>query len=143
MNDCALCGSLSSERTACEIAYEDDLVFCKVNKFPVNEWHVMVLPRRHVETLEDVTAEELSAMFALINKLTNALMLSVEGKSPLLAMHFGKNKSQKHVHFHITSTDHGFRYYYSLAHGKKEYEEASAEELENMHDRVRALLEEK
>jgi diadenosine tetraphosphate (Ap4A) HIT family hydrolase len=49
-----------------KIAYENELAFAIYDAFPVNKGHMLILPKRHVESYFDLNADEKSAIQRLL-----------------------------------------------------------------------------
>lgn len=67
MTDCVFCNIAPAD-----IIAENDLAFAFFDRFPVNNGHVLIVPRRHVATYFDASEEELDAI--------NRLLVAVKGK---------------------------------------------------------------
>jgi histidine triad (HIT) family protein len=65
-DDCIFCkivnGTIPSSRV-----YEDDDVMAFDDIHPMAPVHVIIIPKRHIETLMDVTADNMKAVSSLIN----------------------------------------------------------------------------
>ena len=61
---------------------------------------LVVVPRRHVEALDELTAEELAALGPLFGDLTRALR-AVTGCTKTYVALFAELKGFAHVHFHV------------------------------------------
>ncbi len=57
MNNCIFCSMPQSE-----IIAENELAKAFYDQFPVNQGHVLIVPKRHVETLFEATQEEMQAI---------------------------------------------------------------------------------
>ncbi|NLT42477.1 MAG: HIT domain-containing protein [Anaerolineae bacterium] len=71
---CALCNALAEP---CEdlslVAHRGEHAFVVMNRYPYNNGHVMVVPNRHVSTLELLDDEELLSVMKLANLSVAAL----------------------------------------------------------------------
>jgi len=88
--------------------YESSHVLGLFNYRPVLEGHVLILPKRHVERLEDLTTEEFIEIKEAITKIHTAAK-NVYGKNDyLLIIQNGKDAGQTvpHVHFHLIPRGH-------------------------------------
>ncbi|MGB4216863.1 MAG: HIT domain-containing protein, partial [Thermacetogeniaceae bacterium] len=61
MSHCIFC-NIPSE----QIIAENDLAVALYDKYPVNRGHVLVVPKRHVETYFEATLEEMDAITRLV-----------------------------------------------------------------------------
>jgi ATP adenylyltransferase len=83
----------------------DRLVFLIMNRYPYNNGHVLVAPRRHVATLSLTTSEERAALMDLTAKATEAIgdLMKPDG------FNIGVNQGRiagagiaEHLHIHVT-----------------------------------------
>ena len=93
--ECQLC-DLSIHR----LVYQDDLCYAMVNLEPLKDYHLMVLPKRHVTRLQDLKAKESQAILKLLGRL-GKVMPEIYSEDPVIFMNLGKHSSQPHIHFHI------------------------------------------
>ena len=85
-----------------QVFCEDSLVYGLYTHRPVVPAHFLVIPKRHVERLEELTQEELLQIHALLNKIHN-LSQKVFGTEPyFIHQKNGKEVGQSvpHLHFH-------------------------------------------
>jgi ATP adenylyltransferase len=86
------------------IVHRGELCFAILNAYPYNNGHLMVAPFRHVPSIEDLEAEELSELMALSQRSLAALR---EGYGPdgfNLGINQGKIAGagvEDHVHLHV------------------------------------------
>lgn len=102
MSDCIFCkiikGSIPSSRI-----YENNSTYAFLDINPASKGHVLVIPKRHVEDLADITHEELTDLFQAINKISRALPKAIDNTGYNLLLNSGKDAGQiiSHIHFHI------------------------------------------
>jgi diadenosine tetraphosphate (Ap4A) HIT family hydrolase len=94
---CQLCDAIKEDF---RVILKDSYAFSIVNIEPVKRFHFMVLPIRHVDSLDKLSGDELKSMFGFLDKLERAI-IRASGESPLIWMHRGKHPSQPHLHIHI------------------------------------------
>lgn len=72
---CVLCRILASDEPATDtyVLSRDDTCAAVLNAYPYTSGHLMVLPLRHVGELEDLRAEESTALWALLTDAVRAL----------------------------------------------------------------------
>jgi histidine triad (HIT) family protein len=96
MNDCIFCKIAKKEIPSSKI-YEDDnfLVFLDIQ--PVSDGHLLIIPKKHVEWMQDVDDETIAGIF----KLTKKIMLAVKkgiGCDYVQVSVVGKDVPHFHVH---------------------------------------------
>jgi len=67
-SDCLFCSIDESS-----IIIENELAFCMYDKFPVTEYHILIIPKRHVSNYFDLFQPELNAINQLIQKTKKLL----------------------------------------------------------------------
>lgn len=83
--------------------YEGTEIHALVNFKPQLQGHSLIIPKRHVERLEELSASELLEMHAFIRRLSAAFHVAYEAPDFFLALQNGKKAGQTvpHVHFHV------------------------------------------
>ena len=104
VEDCIFCKIIRKEIPA-SIVYEDDMVVAFKDINPVAKIHIIVIPKKHIESLEKVDIEKDSKYIIAI---TNAIQivtreLKIEEEGYRVVTNISKNAGQevKHIHCHI------------------------------------------
>jgi ATP adenylyltransferase len=77
--------------------------FVILNKYPYTNGHVMVVPRRHTERIEDLSREEFVALHELLHETTAALREAYEPHGMNVGMNMGRAGGagiDEHIHYH-------------------------------------------
>lgn len=93
---CVFC-SLTADR----ILLENELAIAILDGFPLSNGHTLIIPRRHVASFFDVTTEERTALFSLLEQAKNRL---VEDENPAgfnVGINDGSAAGQTVPHLHI------------------------------------------
>ena len=69
MDDCVFCNFQDKG----VIVYEDEKCFCAVSLNPINKYHLMVIPKEHLENFVDLPDELISHLFIVAKKISLAL----------------------------------------------------------------------
>lgn len=75
MDDCVFCKIIKGEIPS-EKVYEDEDVIAFKDINPVTPIHILVIPKKHIATLLDVTEEDshlISKLFVAINKIAKQI----------------------------------------------------------------------
>lgn len=103
MADCVFCKLISGEIPSNPIHEDDDFVgFVDVN--PQAPTHLLLCPRKHIETVLDLTdqdAELLGRMFLVANDLARKHGLADDGFRYVLNCKAAGGQSVYHIHLHI------------------------------------------
>ncbi|GAW90947.1 HIT family protein [Calderihabitans maritimus] len=98
MDSCIFCSEPETE-----IVAENDLARAFYDKYPVNEGHVLIVPKRHVETLFEATLEELDAINRLLFKVKDKLDKKFNPDGYNVGVNVGRAAGQTifHLHYHV------------------------------------------
>jgi ATP adenylyltransferase len=86
------------------IPYRGRKVFVILNRYPYNSGHVMVVPCRHIGSLNRLTDEEAAEFFDLTRKTVEVLKAVLKPDSFNIGMNLGKGSGAGipgHLHMHI------------------------------------------
>jgi len=75
-----------------------------LNRYPYNNGHVLVAPRRHVANLWDLSSEELRELFSLVSLGARTLAMEYRTEGMNIGMNLGKAAGAGiagHLHVHI------------------------------------------
>ncbi len=98
MQSCIFC-----ERPETEIIAENKLALVFFDKYPVNRGHVLVVPKRHVETLFNADWQEVIAINKLIFEVKDILQSRFNPDGFNIGVNVGQAAGQTifHLHYHI------------------------------------------
>jgi histidine triad (HIT) family protein len=97
---CVFCAIVAGEQPAAVVLDEDDvLAFLDVR--PVFPGHVLVVPRRHHETLPDLPAEQLPILFGAAQRVAAAVLPALGADGSFVAMNNTVSQSVPHLHVHV------------------------------------------
>lgn len=88
----------------CEIdkyVLENELAYAIYDKFPVNNGHLLFIPKRHVSNFFDITTEERIALFELVDKGKLLLDKKYAPNGYNLGVNIGEYAGQSVMHVHI------------------------------------------
>jgi len=103
VTDCLFCKMASGEIQP-DIVYEDDeiLAFNDIN--PQAPTHVLVIPKRHIPTVNDMEAgdaELVGRLFLVAKKIAADRGFADEGYRSLVNCNAGAGQTVFHVHLHV------------------------------------------
>jgi histidine triad (HIT) family protein len=104
--NCPFCDRSIIERQA---VYRENGCIALLDYKPDIKGHVLIIPERHVERFEDLTADELIAMHKMIAKVDRAERSIFGSTGYVLVQKNGIEAGQSvpHVHFHYLKMSHG------------------------------------
>jgi ATP adenylyltransferase len=101
---CIFCEKLKKKKDKENlILYQNQYAFVMMNKFPYNNGHVMVVPKRHCHDLEELSDYELRELFHLLKASTQILKSSLRPHGFNIGINIGRagGAGEEHIHFHI------------------------------------------
>ncbi len=96
-----------------KIVWKDNEFMVLMNIYPYNTGHLQVVPRRHVESLEELSQSEYNKLWEIVLKCVELLKRVLNPKGFNIGMNLGEHAgaSIKHLHVHIVprfERDFGF-----------------------------------
>ena len=89
--------------------YEDDFVYALYTHKPIIPSHFLIIPKRHVERLEELTDEEMLTIFHTLDKVQKASSKVFHTVSYFIHQKNGIEVGQSvpHLHFHLIGKEEG------------------------------------
>lgn len=102
MSDCIFC-KIANKEIPSEIVYEDDLIAAFKDATPMAPVHVLMVPKKHISSLDDLKDEDASLMAHMMLKIKEiAKMLGLEnGYRAVINCGDDGQQTVKHLHIHI------------------------------------------
>ena len=99
---CIFCDILDGTRNG-YVVYEDKDHIAFLDKYPIDDGHTLVIPRKHYEKITDMDSNDVGKIFSLIPKIAKAVLAGAGADAFSLAQNNGKAAKQiiPHVHIHI------------------------------------------
>ncbi|MGN1379071.1 MAG: HIT family protein [Bacilli bacterium] len=98
--NCLFC-DIAKDKNKRLTIYEDELVIVLMDKYPICDGHLLVIPREHFVSIYDVPEEILSHMFNIAKKYAKITMASLDEKGCSFSINYGSKQEIKHLHLHI------------------------------------------
>jgi histidine triad (HIT) family protein len=103
MNDCLFCKIIAGEIPSTKV-YEDDKVFAFRDINPQAPVHVLIVPKKHLDSANQICEENLgdvAACFAAVPKIAAAEGLSEAGYRVINNCGEAAGQTVMHMHFHL------------------------------------------
>lgn len=103
MDDCIFC-RIAERRAQAKIVYEDDSVVAFEDANPQAPVHLLVIPRRHVPSLNEFAPEDealVGHLFAVAAQLARQRQLTTKGYRTVVNNGSSAGQSVYHVHVHV------------------------------------------
>lgn len=95
-NDCIFCKIIKYEIPSTKV-YEDDKFLAFMDIQPVSDGHLLIIPKEHIEWMQDVDDETISEIFKLSKKLMISLKKGIECDYVQVSV-VGKDVPHFHIH---------------------------------------------
>ncbi|MCT8977039.1 HIT family protein [Clostridium sp. CX1] len=96
MEECIFCSYNKSE-----IIAENKLAFAITDKFPVNEGHTLIIPKRHFKNFFEASEEEIKAIYSLMHEVKEMLDIQYEPWGYNIGVNVGYYAGQTVMHLHV------------------------------------------
>jgi histidine triad (HIT) family protein len=103
MSDCLFCKFVSGEIQP-QTVYEDDDVLAFRDLNPQAPCHVLIIPKQHISTLNDLTAEDAELMgklYLAAGKIAQAEGIDGPGYRTVMNCNEQAGQSVFHIHLHL------------------------------------------
>ena len=103
---CAFCAIATGEAPAHLVVDEVEVLgFLDVK--PLFPGHVLVVPRAHVETLDELPADQLGPFFGHVQAVSRAVRAALGAQGTFVAMNNRVSQSVPHLHVHVVPRTKG------------------------------------
>lgn len=140
MSGCIFCAIIKGESAAVKV-YEDEKTLVIMDRKPITNGHLLVIPKKHAEFLTELDDERVGEMFKVAKKMSLALKkskLRCKGMNYLLADGAEAGQEVFHVHLHLIPRYRGDGFY---MHMPPKYEnETSTEDLERVAAKIETMF---
>jgi histidine triad (HIT) family protein len=83
------------------VVFEDDLSIAFLDYRPLFIGHTLLIPKAHVETLDDLPKDALRPFFANVQLLARAVEQAMQAEGSFVAINNRVSQSVPHLHVHI------------------------------------------
>ena len=99
---CIFCDILDGKRDG-HVVYEDEEYIAFLDKYPIDDGHTLVIPKKHYERITDMDSNDVGEIFSIVPKIAKAVLSGAGADAFSLAQNNGKAAKQiiPHVHIHI------------------------------------------
>ena len=100
--DCIFCAQVEEDERVSKMAiFEDDFLMVELNIFPYNTGHLMVVPKKHVNSLTDLEEQERNRLFAMVSKVEELQRKVVEPAGINVGINIGEAAGESIPHLHV------------------------------------------
>ena len=100
MSACTFCEIAAGRREA-DLVLDEPEALAFLDRRPVFPGHTLLVPRRHVDSLDDLPPELVAPLFDAARRLSRAVRVDVEADGSFVAVNNRISQSVPHLHVHI------------------------------------------
>ena len=101
MEDCLFCKIIKGEIPSKKL-YEDDKVFVFLDINPSTTGHMLIIPKNHFVTIDDIDMDTLTYIYEIIReRLIPLVKDKLNAKGLTIVQNNGEGQEVKHIHFHL------------------------------------------
>jgi histidine triad (HIT) family protein len=101
MADCIFCKLIRGEIPNGNIVYEDEHAYAFLDIEPLNVGHTLVIPKKHFETIDQMSVSDFSNLSKAIIEVSKGIMKLSDGLNILQNNKKIAGQVVPHVHFHL------------------------------------------
>lgn len=106
MASCIFCSIVGGEAPA-DVVYADDTVMAFLDRSPLFVGHVLVVPRAHHSTLNDLPDDSVGPLFIAVREIARAVVSSMDAQGTFVANNNVVSQSVPHLHVHVVPRRRG------------------------------------
>lgn len=103
---CVFCQIVNGELPA-HVVYRDESVIAFLDRAPLLPGHVLVMPIRHVETLDDLPDDLLAPLLGVVQRTSIAVQKALRAEGSFVATNTRVSQSVPHLHLHVVPRNKG------------------------------------
>lgn len=102
MEDCIFCKIAKGEIPSWKV-YEDESTYAFFDINPKNEYHTLVIPKKHYKDIFEIPEDEAASLMRTVKKVVDLYGEKLGHKDVQILNNSGENAQQDvfHIHFHI------------------------------------------
>ncbi len=98
--ECIFCSIVAGD-VAADVVLANDSVVAFLDARPLFKGHVLVVPRRHVDTLTDLPPDLVVPLFGATQRIAAAVVTGLGADGSFVAINNVVSQSQPHLHVHV------------------------------------------
>ena len=103
MSDCLFC-SIAEGDVSAELVFESDSIVAFRDINPQAPTHVLIIPRRHIATINDLESDDeglIGSLFGVARQIAADEGIAEEGYRVVMNCNEGAGQSVFHIHLHL------------------------------------------
>jgi diadenosine tetraphosphate (Ap4A) HIT family hydrolase len=100
--NCIFCSQAEGDDRVTKLQiFEDDFLMVELNIFPYNTGHLLVVPKRHVNSMTELSDEERNRLFSMVQKVEELQREVVEPAGIDVGINLGEAAGESIAHLHV------------------------------------------
>ncbi|MBC5792771.1 MAG: HIT domain-containing protein [Nanohaloarchaea archaeon] len=100
--DCIFCAQANNDDRVSKVTvYEDDFLMVELNIFPYNTGHLMVVPKKHVNSMTELEDDERNKLFSMVSNVEELQREVVDPAGIDVGINIGKEAGESIPHLHV------------------------------------------
>ena len=132
--DCIFCKIVKGESPV-NLIYQDELIMSFLTIEPLNEGHVLIIPKNHYLDADEIPTEILLSIMALSKKIVRVIKEKYSPDGYSIMQNGGEFNDIGHYHMHVFPRYKGDGFGWTFGDTKHDFSQALANELKERLDK--------
>jgi len=132
--DCIFCKIVKGDLPS-NLVYEDDLIMCFLTIEPINEGHVLIIPKNHYLDTDEIPTEVVTSMMVLSKRIVKVIKEKYSPDGYSIMQNGGEFNDIGHYHMHVFPRYKGDGFGWTFSDKKHNFSQEIAKELKMMLDK--------
>ena len=132
--DCIFCKIVKGDLPS-NLVYEDDLIMCFLTIEPINEGHVLIIPKNHYLDTDEIPTEVVTSMMVLSKRIVKVIKEKYSPDGYSIMQNGGEFNDIGHYHMHVFPRYKGDGFGWTFSDKKHDFSQEIAKELKEMLDK--------
>lgn len=129
--DCIFCKIVKGELPV-NLIYEDESIMCFLTIEPINEGHVLIIPKNHYLDADEIPTEIIVSIMELSKKMVRVIKEKYSPDGYSIMQNGGAFNDIGHYHMHIFPRCKGDGFGWIFSDSKHDFSQGIADELKEM-----------
>ncbi len=132
--DCIFCKIVKGD-LPCNLVYENDLIMSFLTIEPINEGHVLIIPKSHYLDTDEIPTEVVTSMMVLSKRIVKVIKEKYSPDGYSVMQNGGEFNDIGHYHMHVFPRYKGDGFGWTFSDKKHNFSQEIAKELKIMLDK--------
>lgn len=125
---CVFCKIVQGEIPSC-LVYEDELSMAFLDNDPINEGHVLLIPKEHILDVDEMSDALLTHLMLVSKRLVKAVKTTYQPEGCSIMQNGGKFNDIGHYHLHVFPRYDGDGFGWTDSEREKTYSQQIADSI--------------